>query len=575
MQKLFALLVSCGLAFAPAGALFADVVSNNLDGTVDASVESVALAVGATQNVTFTLTLENGDGDNGCNVDGAAESVTFNINGDTAAATADVPSITFTGTGGSGSGCGSKNIVVTANGVGTTHFTLSVGANNTGAGTYNLAPAAFDVTVTAPIVKQDPTVSVTNSPQVYSGAPIAAVVNGSVVGVVSDIKYDGSSTTPTNAGTYNITADFAPTDAVHYNNLNDAVAGTFVINKAPSGCVITGFTGTYDGTAHGTTGTCDGTGTLDLGASYTDVPGGSADWTYSGDTNHESDSGTVTIEISQAPSTVTVSCGGPYTYTGLAQTPCTATASGVGMTDIDVTVSIVYSDNTNAGTASADASWDGDTNHTGSVGSSSFTIDPAVLTVTVDNKSKLQGASDPAFTFQYSGFVNGETDAVVTTAPTCTVAGVHANPGDYPIVCSGAAATNYTVMYVDGTLHVFSLASVFHGFFAPVSLSLKDFQKNSTIPVKFALDGGFGRFYGGEATLQVRKQGDVSWTNAQASGGSNNGNIFRYDASAGQYIFNLSTKMGIFKAGSTYDLRIVLNGVEYQPLNGAITIKTK
>jgi hypothetical protein len=50
-----------------------------------------------------------------------------------------------------------------------------------------------------------------------------------VAGVVSNIQYDGSSTVPTNVGTYAITADFVPTDTTNYNNLIDASAGNFVI----------------------------------------------------------------------------------------------------------------------------------------------------------------------------------------------------------------------------------------------------------------------------------------------------------------------------------------------------------
>ncbi len=75
--------------------------------------------------------------------------------------------------------------------------------------------------------KVTPTLSVTNSPVTYNGSQQAAVVIGSVAGTVSDIKYDGSSTAPTNEGTYAVTADFAPDDPVQYKHLNDASAGTF------------------------------------------------------------------------------------------------------------------------------------------------------------------------------------------------------------------------------------------------------------------------------------------------------------------------------------------------------------
>jgi hypothetical protein len=76
-----------------------------------------------------------------------------------------------------------------------------------------------------------PDLSVTNSPVTYNGLPQEAAVSGSVAGDVSDIKYNGSSDIPTDAGTYEITADFTPTDSANYEGLNDASAGSFVIEK--------------------------------------------------------------------------------------------------------------------------------------------------------------------------------------------------------------------------------------------------------------------------------------------------------------------------------------------------------
>jgi len=52
-----------------------------------------------------------------------------------------------------------------------------------------------------------------------------------VAGTASNVKYDGSSTAPTAAATYAVTADFTPTDT-NYNSLSDASAGAFVINRA-------------------------------------------------------------------------------------------------------------------------------------------------------------------------------------------------------------------------------------------------------------------------------------------------------------------------------------------------------
>lgn len=82
------------------------------------------------------------------------------------------------------------------------------------------------------ISKATPTLSVTNSPVTYNAAPQSATVTGSVAGSVSNVKYNGSATVPTNAATYAITADFTPTDTTNYTSLTAASAGNFVISKA-------------------------------------------------------------------------------------------------------------------------------------------------------------------------------------------------------------------------------------------------------------------------------------------------------------------------------------------------------
>ena len=75
-----------------------------------------------------------------------------------------------------------------------------------------------------------PTLSVTNSPQSYTGSAIPAVVSCSSDGAVSNIKYNGNSSVPINAGAYAVTANCAATGS--YSYLTGASAGTFVISAA-------------------------------------------------------------------------------------------------------------------------------------------------------------------------------------------------------------------------------------------------------------------------------------------------------------------------------------------------------
>ena len=72
---------------------------------------------------------------------------------------------------------------------------------------------------------------------------------------------------------------------------------------------VTGYTGTYDGLAHGATGSATGVqgedlSGLDLGATFTDAPGGTATWTFDGGTNYNDQTGTVAVTIARANATV-------------------------------------------------------------------------------------------------------------------------------------------------------------------------------------------------------------------------------------------------------------------------------
>jgi MBG domain (YGX type) len=114
-----------------------------------------------------------------------------------------------------------------------------------------------------------------------------------------------------------------------------------------------------------------------------------------------------------------------------------------------------------AGGYTAGASYAGDANHTASQDSREFTIAKAPLIITADDQSQQYSDPQPALTWQYRGFVNGEGQGALagtthcTTTAIATAAGTVASPaGEYPITCSGQTAANYDVKYVDGKLAV-------------------------------------------------------------------------------------------------------------------------
>ena len=85
------------------------------------------------------------------------------------------------------------------------------------------------------------------------------------------------------------------------------------ITKADPDCTVDGYTGAYDGDPHGASGSCAGVNDegplagLDLGQSFTNVPGGTANWSFTDQSgNYSNDDGSVAIEISKADPDCTV-----------------------------------------------------------------------------------------------------------------------------------------------------------------------------------------------------------------------------------------------------------------------------
>jgi putative cell wall-binding protein len=100
-----------------------------------------------------------------------------------------------------------------------------------------------------------------------------------------------------------------------------SVSQSFTIAKADATIDVDGFSGVYDGAAHGATGSATGvlaedlSADLDLGASFTDVPGGSADWTFTDSTGNYNDaSGSVAIDIAKADQVITFPALGGKTF---------------------------------------------------------------------------------------------------------------------------------------------------------------------------------------------------------------------------------------------------------------------
>jgi len=164
----------------------------------------------------------------------------------------------------------------------------------------------------------------------------------------------------------------------------------------------------------------------------------------------------VTVSPKQLTADMLSVQGAPFTYTASAHTPSVTVTDGATLvlnTDYE---NEVYVNNTNAGTATVSVTGKG--NYTGTV-SEDFTIDPAPLTLTADNKSILVDWSEPVYTYTVSGLVGDDVAAsVITTPPTFGLSSSFssATPMTFTIIITdGAANSNYDITnYVNGTLTV-------------------------------------------------------------------------------------------------------------------------
>jgi hypothetical protein len=223
-----------------------------------------------------------------------------------------------------------------------------------------------------------------------------------VICTAGPFTYNGSAQTPctvsvTGAGGLTLTPD--PT---YVNNINAGPATasytyagdanhtgssdskTFTIDKASSTTVVTvagGESFTYDSNAHPATVAVIGVDGLNLTPdpvySFGHAPinaadsGSTASYAFGGDANHAGSSDSKTYTIARAPSTTVVTFEtGSYVYRGTAFT-ASAAVTGAGRLNQSLTVNYL---NNVVGTATAGATFAGDTNHSGSSDSKTFSI---------------------------------------------------------------------------------------------------------------------------------------------------------------------------------------------------------
>ncbi len=314
------------------------------------------------------------------------------------------------------------------------------------------------------ITAKSVTITANNKSKTYGEAnpTLDAAVDGAVGSetLLYSLSTTATSSSDVNIGGYPITV----TVGSNPNYEVTVVPGTLTINKASATVNVSGYTGVYDGTAHGATGTASGVGganlngSLSLGASFRNVPGGTASWTFSGGTNYHDQNGTAAIVITARPLTVSA--------TGVAKEYDGSTAATVTLTDNRVDFDVLATSyaaatfaDKNVGTgktvsvtgisiSGADAG-----NYTfNTEASATADITTRSVTVTADTKSKTYGDADPALTYQITTGTLATGDGF--TGSLTRAAGE--NVGPYYAIQQGTLAldANYTLTYVGANLTI-------------------------------------------------------------------------------------------------------------------------
>jgi hypothetical protein len=289
------------------------------------------------------------------------------------------------------------------------------------AGTYTIAPTQstlsatnYDFTVfnngTLRIYKVHLAVSANDKSKTYNGAPyspftvtITGFVNNETAAVVAGSPgFTGTAFTGVNAGSYTITPTQGSLNATNYD-FTVFNSGTLVIYKVHLAVTADNKSKPYDGSPY---------------SPFTA--------TLSGFVNSETDAG---LRAANALSGAAAYSGSAVGATGAATYTITPLQGTLAATNYDFTT---FNDGT-------------------------LTIGQVTLSVKADNKSRQYSDPNPALTYTVTGFVNGETDLVLSGAPTLnTPATTTSAVGAYTItIAQGTlSAANYNFSFVNGTLTV-------------------------------------------------------------------------------------------------------------------------
>jgi hypothetical protein len=223
-------------------------------------------------------------------------------------------------------------------------------------------------------------------------------------------------------------------------NLGTSSAVTFTYGSTTTTSTTTTSTTTTSTTTTSTTTTTTPTVSGAPDSTTTTVSESPTSVTYGNESASQFTASVTTTNGEAVPSgdTITVNAGTASCTVTLPATTCS-----IGDTDLG-----------SGGPYAVSATYNSDANLSTSTGTASIglTVEQASLTVTASSTTSSYGTV-PTVTASYSGFVNGETNTVLTTVASCsstvtatTAVGTYTGAN----TCSGGAATNYSFAYEAG-----------------------------------------------------------------------------------------------------------------------------
>jgi|SRR6266545_4405547 len=580
------------------GSTFNNSHSSDLSFTVT-SAASTSLAVssatdtyGGTVNLSATL-MSGGSGVSG-------KSISFTLNGNSAgSATTNASGVaSLSGVSLNGINAGTYATGLQGSFAGDSSYSASSGSNSL---TVNKASQTITFTSTAPSSAVYGSTYTPTATGGGSGNPVTFGASGAC-------SYDGNTgkVTMTSTGTCTVTADqpgngnynaapqasqsfsvgkanqatltvTAPNSGAYGDHLTMSASG-----GSGTGALSFSATGDSDACSILTTGPDTGKLSIDKGTGTCKITAHkAADSNYSA---ADSSDHTVTVNPRDATASITAADktydGTTATTASCALNPQSGTVGKISGDDVDCTASSADFDTAAAGTgktvtADVDLTGADEANYqlTASTASTTADINPKPLTVKADNKTMVLNGTVPPLTYTITGFVPGETVALVSGVASCSTANGTA-VGIFPITCTvgSLAAPNYSfpsANLTNGTLTVqyagsaSCLGSSGHTILQPVNVDgTSVFKQGSTVPAKFRVCDANGNSIGTPGVVSGFKliktvAGTVVQTVDEEVFSTTPDTAFRWSSTDQQWIFNISTKP--LKANTTYTYRITLN----------------